>query len=299
MDKKFTIIGAGAILWDIFPEDKKLGGAPANFAYHVYSLGHDGVIISRVGNDMLGKEIIKLLSGKKMNTSFIQIDEIYPTGTVEVVIDRNNQPDYINKEQVAWDFIEWQNSFISLLNKTDAICFGTIDQRNEVSRKTIINILKKAQKNTEIVYDVNLRQNYFNRKIIEESLKFATILKLNELELEIIKKLFKIDEKYNLEKSCHYLLQEYNLKLVCLTKGEEGSLLINKTSTFKGDIFPCKVVDRVGAGDAFTAAVIIQFLKGSSLEEISCRANNLASWVTSKEGGMPSYNDYNINQGAL
>lgn len=289
MDKKFTIIGVGAILWDIFPKCKKLGGAPANFAYHVYSLGHDGVIISRVGNDVLGTEIIKVLSNKKMNTSFIQIDEIYPTGTVEVVIDINNQPDYINKEQVAWDFIEWQNSFIELLDKADAICFGTIDQRNEVSRKTIINILKKTQTNTEIVYDVNLRQNYYNRGIIEESLKFATILKLNDLELEVIKKLFKINEKYNLKESCQYLLQEYNLKLVCLTKGEEGSLLIDKTSTFKGDIFPCKVVDRVGAGDAFIAAMIIQFLQGSSLEEISFRANKLASWVTSKEGGMPIY----------
>jgi fructokinase len=291
MDEKFTIIGLGELLWDIFPYGKKLGGAPANFTYHVSALGHNGIIVSRVGNDELGKEIIEKISDTKLNIGYIQTDKIHPTGTVEVIIDSNNQPDYIIRERVAWDFIEWQHSFSRLLGSAVAICFGSLAQRNDISRKTILEMLKKSRKVTEIVFDINLRQDYYDRNIIEDSLRLATILKLNNLELEVIKGLFGIVDKCSQEKFCHLLLNKYDLKLICLTKGEEGSILVNKTSTCRGDIFPYKVADRVGAGDAFAAAMIIEFLKGSSLEKISYKANRLASWVTSKEGGMPAYDD--------
>ena len=287
MDKKFKIIGSGELLWDIFPNCKVLGGAPANFAYHVSALGHNGIIVSKVGDDELGKEILEKLLDKKLNIKYIQTDKTHTTGTVKVITDSNNQPDYIINRQVAWDYITWQNSFSNLIDSADAICFGSLAQRNNVSRKTILKMLKKFRKNKDIVFDINLRQNYFDKNIIEESLKLTTILKLNDLELEIVKRLFSIDNKYNQEKSCYFLLQKFNLKLVCLTKGEEGSILIDKNSVFKGDTFPYKLVDRVGAGDAFTAAMIIEFLKGSSLEEISYKSNKLASWVTSQKGGMP------------
>ena len=289
--KKFNIIGLGELLWDIFPHGRKLGGAPANFAYHVSSLGHNSIILSRVGSDDLGIEILNNLSDKKLNTTYVQVDKIYPTGTVEVIIDRNNQPDYKIHRQVAWDFIEWQDSFIELLDCADAICFGSLAQRNSISRKTILDFLKKTRKDTELVFDINLRQDYFNKNIIERSLELSTILKLNDSELKILKMLLGIDKVSTQEEVCSLLLQKYDLRLICLTKGKKGSILFNGNSIYKGNIFPCKVEDSVGAGDAFTAAMIIQFLNGSSLEDISYSANKLASWVTSKEGGMPAYDD--------
>ncbi len=291
MGKKFTIIGLGEILWDIFPNGKKIGGAPANFAYHISSLDHNGIIVSRVGDDELGEEIVENLKNKKLINKYIQRDKVHPTGTVEVILDKNNQPDYIIKEYIAWDFIEWQDSFKNILNITDAICFSSLVQRNNVSRNTVMKVLKKARKDTELIFDINLRQDYYNRNVIEESLKLATILKLNNFELEVVKKLFGIDNKYSQKKSCNILLKKYNLKLLCLTKGEEGSMLMNEDGIYNGEIFPYKVIDRVGAGDAFTAAAAIKFLEGSSLEEISYSANRLASWVTSKNGGMPAYDD--------
>jgi len=289
MNKKFTVIGIGEILWDVFPHNKKLGGATANFAYHISAMGHNGIIVSRIGDDALGKEILDELSSKNLNTDFIQKDKINPTGTVKVIIDKNNQPDYIIKQDVAWDFIEWQDIKNNLYKSVDAICFGTIGQRSAVSRETIQRTVKEFSDFAEVVFDINLRQNYYDAVLINDSLNLATILKLNDHELEIVKNLFQINPKYDNEKSCRILLDKYNLKLISLTLGEEGSMLINEDSTYRGEIIEYKLADRVGAGDAFTAAMTIEFLKGSSLKEISSAANKLASWVTSKEGGMPDY----------
>lgn len=289
MGKNFTIAGIGELLWDIFKNEKKLGGAPANFAYHVSALGHNGIIISRIGNDKIGREAIDFLGELNLNTGYIQIDNNKPTGTVVVEMDDNNQPDYIIKEDVAWDFLEWSEKFNDFLISIDAICFGTLAQRNEITRQTILKFLKMANNKAVKILDINLRQNFYNEQIISESLKLADILKLNTGELEVLSKMHQINQKYSEKDLCKFLIDRYGLNLICLTKGEEGSLIINENSYHESPAFPYEVVDRVGAGDSFTAAMIMQYLKGSTLSDISEYANKLASWVTSKKGGTPVY----------
>jgi len=290
LEKSFKIVGIGEISWDLYPSGKRLGGAPANFAYHISALGHSGIIASRIGDDDLGKEIINFLLRNNLESRYIQVDKIRPTGTVEVKIDKNNQPNYVVKEKVSWDFLDLSEDFYNLLKETDAICFGTISQRNKTTRKTILSFLNAANNKTTKVFDINLRQNFYNKQVIEESLKLSTILKLNDFELKTIRNLLNINANYSEEESCNFLINKYKLNLVCLTKGEEGSMLVNEHSVYRCPAYPYEVVNRVGAGDAFTAAVIINFLKKYSLKIISERANRLASWVTSKKEAMPIYN---------
>lgn len=289
MKKMFKILGIGEILWDVFPDSKKLGGAPTNFAYHVSALGHEGIIVSRIGNDEYGREIMEQLISLGLDTNYLQIDGTRPTSTVEAFIDKNNEPSYIIKEDVAWDFLQWDSKFDALLETTDAICFGTLAQRSRQSRNTIISFLEKAKKETVKVYDVNLRQSFYNKNIIADSLKLADIIKLNSAEAILMREVLNINPKYSEEDFCRFLLENYGLKLVCLTRGEDGSTLMNGETIFHAPAFPYSLADRVGAGDAFTAVVIIGYLNGDAIDIISTRANRLASWVTSKYGGAPVY----------
>jgi fructokinase len=289
MEKKFTIAGIGELLWDIFNNEKKLGGAPANFAYHVSALGHNGIIISRIGNDEPGREAIDFLKELNLTTGYIQVDDNKATGTVVVEMDEDNQPDYIIKENVAWDFLEWSEKFNTLLTSVDAVCFGTLAQRNEVARQTILMFLKMVNNKALKILDINLRQSFYTGQIIKESLKLADILKLNTDELEALSDMLQINQKYSEKDLCRFLIDKYKLNLICLTRGEEGSLIINGDSYCQSPAFPYEVVDRVGAGDSFTAAMIIQYLKGNALSEINESANKLASWVTSNKGGTPVY----------
>ena len=289
MEKKLVIAGIGELLWDIFKDEKKLGGAPANFAYHVSALGHKGIIISRIGNDQPGLEIIDFLKELNLDIGYIQADNQMPTGTVVVEMDENNQPEYIIKEKVAWDFLEWSEKLNGLLAPIDAVCFGTLAQRNESSRETISKFLKMVNNKAVKILDINLRQNFYSSQVIEESLKSADILKLNTGELEVLSGMLKINKKNSRKDLCRFLIDKYGLNLICLTKGEEGSLILNDKYCCESPAFPYEVADRVGAGDAFTAAMIVQYLKGSTLAEISEYANRLASWVTSKKGGTPVY----------
>ncbi|MCL4386335.1 MAG: carbohydrate kinase [Actinobacteria bacterium] len=295
MKKIFKILGVGEILWDVFPNSKKLGGAPTNFAYHVCALGHEGIIVSRIGNDDYGREIIKQLINLGLITDYVQIDSERETGIVEVRIDEKNQPHYIIKEDVAWDFIQWDSKFDSLLETADAICFGTLAQRSKVSRNTILNLLEKINKNALKVYDINLRQSFYSKNIIIDALKLSDILKLNSEEIEIIRELLNINTKYDEKEICKFLINSFDLDLICLTKGEDGSILISEQSSYHSPSYPYKVADRVGAGDAFTAAVIVNYLKSEPIDAISVKANKLASWVTSKNGGTPVY-DFEIKE---
>jgi fructokinase len=289
MEKKFIVAGIGELLWDIFKNVKKPGGAPANFAYHISALGHSGIIISRIGNDELGCEIIDFLEKLNLDTKNIQIDNRKPTGTVVVEMDEDNQPVYIIKEEVAWDFLEWSGKINDLLASIDAVCFGTLAQRNEESRQTILKFLKMVNRKAVKILDINLRQSFYSEQIIEESLKLADILKLNTDELNVLSNMFKINLKYSEKDICRFLIDKFSLSLLCLTKGEEGSLMLNGNSYCESPAFPYEVADRVGAGDAFTAAMIIQYLKGNTIAQISEYANRLASWVTSNKGGTPVY----------
>jgi len=292
MKRQYVIVGLGEILWDIFPQEKYLGGAPANFAYHISALGHKGIIASRIGKDRLGKEIIDTIATLGLTRKYIQIDPNHRTGTVDVRVDSNGHPKYTITENVAWDFFEFDEKWRILAEKADAVCFGSLAQRSSESRTTIIEFLRHTVKETVWIFDINLRQNFYSPEIITQSLKISSILKLNDEELPILIDLLGYQKKESEEELCRVLIEKYRLDLVCLTKGENGSLLINERETVKHPGRKVTVIDTVGAGDAFTAALAIQYLKGMSLKRISEAANKLGSWVASQVGATPSANKY-------
>ena len=283
---KFLVVGLGEILWDVLPDGKQLGGAPTNFAYHCQVLGSQAVIVSCIGNDKLGKEILDTLENLELPADHIAIDSQHPTGTVTVEIDRQGKPDYEIHENVAWDFIPTSPNLIALASQADAVCFGTLSQRSEASRKTIRKFLDATHPGCIRVYDINLRQNYYSKQIVDDMLKHAEILKLNDEELPVVAKMLEIngDEDTLMET----ILKRYALKLIVLTKGSEGSVLFadgEKSVSKSSD--EIKIADTVGAGDAFTAAVTTGLLHGKGLDEINKFANRLAAFVCTQKGATP------------
>lgn len=296
MKREYIIVGLGEILWDVFPQGKYLGGAPANFAYHISALGHKGIIASRIGKDRLGKEIIDAIATLGLTREYIQIDSNHPTGTVNVRIDSSGHPKYTITQNVAWDFFEFDEKWKMLAEKADAVCFGSLAQRSSESRTTITEFLEHTRKEIVRIFDINLRQNFYSPEIITQSLKLSSILKLNDEELPILTDLLGYKNKKPEEELCRLLIEKYGLDLVSLTKGENGSLLVNKREAFRHPGRRVTVIDTVGAGDAFTAALTIQYLKGSSLERISKAANRLGSWVASQVGATPPPNRHIIEE---
>ncbi|SNR56200.1 carbohydrate kinase family protein [Lutibacter flavus] len=282
-DKKFNVIGIGELLWDVFPEGKELGGAPANFAYHTNFFGGNATIISALGNDEQGKEIRKLLTEKKLNNLISNVD--YPTGWVSVELN-NGIPNYIIHENVAWDYIELNKEAVTALKRADAICFGSLSQRSQVSFNTIHKALHIVPETALKVLDVNLRQSFYSKSIIEESLRCANILKLNDEELVVLSEMFYLANSQ--KEACIQLLNQFNLKLLALTNGSKGSIL------FMGDeisLYPVpkiKVVDTIGAGDSFTASMIMGMLNKKPLKQIHKEATEHAAKVCMNKGGTPN-----------
>lgn len=281
-----TIVGLGEVLWDILPDGKQLGGAPANFAYHCHALTAGKakcLLVSAIGYDDPGKEIISHLDTLKLSTEHLYISRQHPTGSVSVTLDAKGIPDYNIKQNVAWDFIPE----ISLpnLSSINAICFGSLAQRSETSANSINRFLSSVPENSIKVFDVNLRQCFFNREIIESSLKQATVLKINDTELKIICNLLKIFG--NEQQQIKTLTQTYQLNLCALTKGALGSILYDNQHFSIHSGFKIDPVDTVGAGDAFTAAITLSLLKGLSLDEMNIYANKLASYVCTTTGATP------------
>jgi fructokinase len=298
MNKKriYMIVGLGEVLWDVFPQKKYLGGAPANFAYYVSMLGHKGIIASRIGKDELGKEILDSLTDLSLSKEYIQIDPNNPTGTVDVKIDSKGQPTFTINQNVAWDFLEFNEKYNQLAKRVDAVCFGSLAQRSPKSHNTIVEFLKHTQNDTLRIFDINLRQHFFSKKIIIESLQLSSILKLNDEELLILIDLLGYQNKKSEEELCRQLIEIYGLNLVCLTKGEKGSLLITDKEIVEHPGYQITVADTVGAGDAFAAAIIVKYLEGISLKKISEAANKLSSWVTSQHGATPPINKYILEE---
>ena len=280
---KKIIVGIGEILWDMLPSGKQLGGAPMNFAYWINRLGGEAFMVSAVGNDALGEEILSRLSKLGLEEGFVQKNADYPTGTVDVKIDDKGKPDYIIHENVAWDFIEWNDEIAELAKKTNAVCFGSLSQRAEVSRGTILKFLNNVDENCIKIFDINLRQNFYNKKIIENSLAYATILKLNDEELPVVGNMFGFagSDKKMIQK----LINEFDLELVALTRGNNGSMLVSQNEISEQDGIHVEVVDTVGAGDCFSAAVIMGILNGKKIDEICLQANELAAKVCTQKGG--------------
>ncbi len=283
--RRFKVTGLGELLWDLLPNGPRLGGAPANFAYHVHQLGAATTLVSCVGKDKLGEELLSQLESIGLDIRHIITCSKYPTGTVSVLLNSQGKPTYQIHENVAWDNISWKNAMKSVAIKTDAVCFGTLAQRSALSRKTIQRFLTSTRKECLRVYDINLRQTYYTREIIETSLRLANILKLNDEELSIICELLSINGKENERLSI--LLKKYELQYIALTKGARGSVLMTPERIYvhKG-VRLKKIVDTVGAGDSFTAALVMGILRHNSLEDISEAANALASSVCRHSGAM-------------
>ena len=285
MSNDFIVIGIGEILWDFLPDSKILGGAPSNFAYHATELGVVGIPVSAVGCDAFGDEIFLELKKRGLNSNYIQRDKNKSTGIVKVEF-QYDEPNYFIKENVAWDNLRITDELIDLFKKADAICFGTLGQRSD-NNKFVINKLLDEVKSTCIVYfDLNLRQNFFSEKLIESLLKRSDVFKLNEGELKYISQLYELNGS-DLE-ICKSLINKFDLKLIVLTLGKKGSLLVTSESSSQITPLVTRVQDTIGAGDSFSAAVIVGMLERLDLESINEFANEVAGYVCSQKGATPS-----------
>jgi len=282
------VIGIGELLWDKLPDGKKMGGAPANFIYHATQMGCEGEVISAVGDDSEGKELIAALNERNINSDLIGIESQYPTGTVTVSLDDSGDPSYIIHENVAWDNIRISEKIRNKVKQADAICFGTLAQRNGVSRNSILECLNSAGSECLKIFDINLRQQFYSKKIINKSLQLADVLKINQEELQIIAKLLKIKGKEN--EMLDTLAGTFRLKIIALTNGADSSILFfaGRISCIKTPVVD--VADCIGAGDSFTAVLVSGLLKGLPIEEIHRKAVDLSAWVCTKAGATPDYN---------
>ncbi|ANU63604.1 carbohydrate kinase family protein [Muribaculum intestinale] len=281
-----VVVGMGEALWDVLPEGKKIGGAPANFAYHVSQFGLPSCVVSAVGDDALGDEILENLTSKGLKQLIEKVP--YPTGTVQVEIDQAGVPQYEIKENVAWDNIPWTTSLETLAKKTKAVCFGSLAQRNVVSRETINRFLDTMPRDedTLVVFDVNLRQGFYNKEILCKSMEHCNILKINDEELVTVSRMFGYPG-IDLQDKCWILLGKYNLKMLILTCGINGSYVFTPGNVSFLPTPRVEVADTVGAGDSFTAAFISCVLKGMPVAEAHRRAVATSAFVCTCNGAMP------------
>lgn len=279
-----VIVGIGEILWDVFPTGKVLGGAPANFAYHVSQFGFEGYAVSAIGGDELGDEIVGALSNNKLK--YLIETTPYATGTVQVTLSGNGIPQYEICENVAWDNIPFTEEMEELACKTKTVCFGSLAQRSSVSRQTINRFLDCVPKTALKIFDINLRQHFYTLELIEHALDRCNILKINDEEIIIVGELFGWQSKSELE-ICNQLLHNCNLEIVVLTKGTEGSYVITKTETSFKPTPLVEVADTVGAGDSFTAGFVASLLKGKSVSEAHQIAVDVSAFVCTQHGAMP------------
>ena len=280
--KKHTVIGMGEVLWDLLPDGKILGGAPVNFAYHAMQLGAVGVAVSSVGDDELGREIMDSVNSKGVENC-IAVNN-HPTGTVGVTL-KDGKPDYTIYENVAWDFIELTSEAIKMLQQADAVCFGTLAQRNAVSHAAIQKALKLVPEGCLKVYDINLRQKYYSKELISESLLVANVFKINDDEVELFKQLFDLEGSET--EVCLKIKETYSLEYLALTKGEKGSYLFHESEV---SFLPTPLVvveDTIGAGDSFTSAIVMGILKQQPLNEIHRKAVEISAFVCTQKGATP------------
>lgn len=285
----FKIVALGEVLWDLLPDGPVLGGAPANFACHAGALGADATLVSRVGNDPLGCEILARFEASGFSTDFISVDPTAPTGSVSVEVGSDGQPNYVIHKNVAWDFISADPGALKVAANADAICFGSLAQRSEGSREAIGALVRATKASAWRVFDINLRQSYYSKEIIEESLTLANVLKLNETELPVLADLLFLsgDTLQQLEQLAH----RFGLRAVVYTRGAAGSILMADNTLSEHPGVLSKVRDTVGAGDAFTATVVLGLLYGWPLDKINQSANEIAAFVCSQSGATPPLPD--------
>jgi fructokinase len=282
------IVGIGEVLWDLLLTGPQLGGAPANFAYHAHALGAEAHVIMRVGSDDQGREILRRFRDMGLQHGAVQIDERAPTGTATVALSGNGLAHFTIGDNVAWDYLVADEKAITLASSAAAICFGSLAQRSESSRSTIQKLVASSPAQALRVFDVNLRQRFYTREVIEQSLQLANVLKLNDDELPTLAAMFNLTG--STENQMESLARTFGLKVVALTRGANGSLLYQDLEDTRWSdcvSVPVKVVDTVGAGDSFTAALVLGLLTKMDLDEINAVANAVARYVCSQAGATP------------
>jgi fructokinase len=301
---KPKLLAAGEILWDLLPSGKQLGGAPANFAYHAHALGAEARVFSRVGDDLLGREILSRLRALGLPTDGVGVDTAAPTGTVSVELAADGQPRFTIHENVAWDRLVADEASLAFAAQADAVCFGSLAQRSELSRGSIRRLVAATPSTALHIFDINLRQRFYSREVVEESLRLANVLKLNDTELPVLAAMFGLGGGARDQLAA--LAERFGLRAVALTRGAHGSLLCVAASLRDADSdngrsrsdrttwawsehpgLTVKVADSVGAGDAFTAALALGLLAGRPFDEVNRRANEIAAYVCSQPGATP------------
>ena len=286
MQQKRYVVGLGEALWDVLPEGKKLGGAPANFAYHAGQfLGQDNTIaVSALGEDKLAEETIESL--KAHGLTFLMPRVPYPTGTVQVTLDEQGIPSYDIKENVAWDNIPLDTEVQAIARQCRAVCFGSLAQRNVVSRETIQRFLDLTPADCMKIFDINLRQNFYSKEVIQESLRRCNVLKINDEELVIIGRMFGYPG-LDIENKCWLILGKYNLDMLVLTCGTNGSYVFTPGQMSFQETPKVEVADTVGAGDSFTRSFCAAILSGMPLTDAHRRAVEGSAYVCTQNGAMP------------
>ena len=283
MNTKY-VVGLGEALWDVLPEGKKLGGAPANFAFHAGQFGLNSIAVSALGEDKLADETIEQLEEKKLQYCMPRVP--YPTGTVQVTLDDEGIPTYDIKENVAWDNIPFNDEVKGIAENTRAVCWGSLAQRSEVSRKSIYQFLEHTPEDCLKIFDINLRQNFYTTEVITESLKRCNVLKINDEELITIGRLFGYPG-LDIENKCWLILGKYNLDMLVLTCGVNGSYVFAPGVKSFQETPKVEVADTVGAGDSFTGTFCASILKGKSIQEAHELAVKVSAYVCTQNGAMP------------
>ena len=281
---KRYIVGLGEALWDVLPEGKKLGGAPANFAYHAAQFGLDTIAISALGEDKLAEETIEAL--KEHNLNYLMPRVPYPTGTVQVTLTGDGIPTYNIKENVAWDNIPLTDEMLEIAKNARAVCFGSLAQRNVVSRENIHKFLDATPKDCVKIFDINLRQQFYTKEVIKESLKRCNILKINDEELVLIGRMFGYPG-LDIENKCWLILGKYNLDMLVLTCGTNGSYVFTPGQMSFQETPKVEVADTVGAGDSFTGSFVGSILNGKPVPEAHKTAVQVSAFVCTQNGAMP------------
>ena len=279
-----TIVGLGEALWDCLPNGSKLGGAPANFAYHTSQFGFEAYAVSALGNDALGDQTVKEFDEKQLR--YIMPRVAYPTGTVQVTLDQQGVPTYDIKQGVAWDNIPFTPEVETLAKRTDCVCFGSLAQRSEVSRTTINRFIDAMPNDSLKIFDINLRQNFYTKEIIQDSLRKCDILKINDEELVTIGRLFNYPG-LDMENKCWLILGKYNQKMLVLTCGTNGSYVFAPAEKSFQPTPHVDVVDTVGAGDSFTGSFAAAILSGMPLADAHRLAVEVSAYVCTQQGAMP------------
>lgn len=302
MKARNTICGLGELLWDLLPAGERLGGAPANFTVMAAQLGNRGVIASRLGTDVRGEQARAVLKNFPVELHALQTDPTQPTGTAGVEI-ANGEPRFVIHAPAAWDFLQWTSDWRALAKELDAVCFGTLAQRDPVSRETIRQFVRATRRECVRVFDANLRAPFYSAGTLAESLLLATIFKLNETEVPVVLQLLSapaetgnVRTENDLVRAGRWLMSRYPVQLVVITLGAQGSLLVTRDASDRHMGLASNVVDTVGAGDAFTAALLNAYLRGATLAAMNQAGNRCGAWVASQAGAMPKMDASTLTQ---